>query len=152
MENKKSTAEILGIEETRADKLASPFVWVWVRVRDWWYDLRCRCQRFRRGYSNRDVVEMADWFVCNARPMLQRLSESTYHYPPELTEEQWRQILAEMAQLLDIMDLQDDTAARKAAGIPEDAAGSDVISQISEERLKAKERFFFLFNKWFYDL
>lgn len=152
MEKQKSTAEILGIEETWADKLLSPFVWVWAGLRNGCYDLRCRCQRFRRGYSNRDVVEMADWFVCNARPMLQRLSESTYHYPPELTEEQWRQILAEMAQLLDIMDLQDDTAARKAASIPEDARGSDVISQISEEQLKAKERFFFLFNKWFYDL
>ena len=144
--------EYWGIEETWVDKLLHPFLWVWVRAKDQWDDLRYRCQRFRKGYSERDVWEMRDWFIQTAKPMLRELSAKAYNYPEEAGEEQWREILLEMANLLEIMDVWDDTAARKSAGAAERDNSTEALHRISAEKEKAKERFFFLFNKWFYDL
>lgn len=140
------------IEETWADKLLHPFVWCWVRVKDWRDDLRYRGQRFKKGYSDRDVWEMRDWFIQTAKPMLRELSFKAYNYPEEAGEEQWREILAEMADLLEIMDVWDDTEARKSAGIADGDNSTETLRRISAEKEKAKECFFFLFNKWFYDL
>ena len=140
------------IEETWMDRLIHPVLWLGVRVKDRWDDLRYRCQRFKKGYSDRDVWEMRDWFIQTAKPMLRELSAKAYNYPEEAGEEQWREILLEMADLLEIMDVWDDTAARKSAGAAERDNSTEALHRISAEKEKAKERFFFLFNKWFYDL
>ena len=140
------------IEETWVDRLIHPILWLWVRVKDRWDDLGYRFQRFRKGYSERDVWEMRDWFIRSAKPMLRELSAKAYNYPEDAGEEQWREILLEMADLLEIMDVWDDTAARKSAGVAEDDNSTEALHRISAEKEKAKERFFFLFNKWFYDL
>ena len=144
--------EYLDIEETWVDRLIHPFLWLWVRVKDRWDDLRYRCQRFKNGYSERDVWEMRDWFIRTAKPMLRELSAKAYNYPEEAGEEQWREILLEMADLLEIMDVWDDTAARKQAGVETDDKSEIAVQLISTEKEKAKNRFFFLFNKWFYDM
>ena len=140
------------IEYTWVDKLLYPFVWCWVRIEEKWKNLRYRSQRFKKGYSDRDVWEMRDWFIQTAKPMLRELSAKAYNYPEEASEEQWREILLEMADLLETMDVWDDTAARKSAGAAENDNSTEALWQISAEKRRAKERFFFLFNKWFYDL
>ena len=144
--------ECLDIEESRVDKLIRPFILLGSCLADGWNDLRYRCQRFKKGYSDRDVWEMRDWFVRTVKPMLRELSAKAYNYPEEVGEEQWREILLEMAELLEIMDLWDDAAARKRAGLAADDNSQDVTQLINAEKEKAKNRFFFLFNKWFYDL
>ena len=141
-----------GIEETWVDKLLHPFLWLWVRVKDLWDNTHYRCQRFWKGYSDSDVWEMRGWFIQTAKPMLRELSAKAYNYPEEAGEEQWREILLEMADLLEIMDIWDDTAARKQAGVEVDDKSETAVQLISTEKEKAKNRFFFLFNKWFYDM
>ena len=84
--------------------------------------------------------------------MLRELSAKAYNHPEEVSEEQWREILLEMASLLEIMDIWDDSAARKQAGVAEGDNSAEALRWISAEKEKAKECFFFLFNKWFYDL
>ena len=140
------------IEYTWVDKLLYPFVWCWVRIEEKWKNLRYRSQRFKKGYSDRDVWEMRDWFIQTAKPMLRELSAKAYNYPEEAGEEQWREILLEMADLLEIMDVWDDTAARKQAGVETNDKSQDAAHLISVEKERAKNRFFFLFNKWFYDM
>ena len=140
------------IEYTWVDKLLHPFILVASCLADRWNDLRYRCQRFKKGYSDRDVWEMRDWFIQTAKPMLRELSAKAYNYPEEAGEEQWREILLEMADLLEIMDVWDDTAARKQAGVEADDKSQTGAQLIGAEKEKAKNRFFFLFNKWFYDL
>ena len=140
------------IEYTWVDKLLYPFVWCWVRIEEKWKNLRYRSQRFKKGYSDRDVWEMRDWFIQTAKPMLRELSAKAYNYPEEAGEEQWREILLEMADLLEIMDVWDDTAARKQAGVEADDKSQTGAQLISAEKEKAKNRFFFLFSKWFYDM
>ena len=140
------------IEYTWVDKLLYPFVWCWVRIEEKWKNLRYRSQRFKKGYSDRDVWEMRDWFIQTAKPMLRELSAKAYNYPEEAGEERWREILLEMADLLEVMDIWDDAAARKQAGVEVDDKSETAVQLISTEKEKAKNRFFFLFNKWFYDL
>lgn len=144
--------EQLGIEYTWMDKLIHPFMWLWVRLEETWTNLHYRCQRFRKGYSDLDVWEMRDWFIRSAKPMLRELSVKTYNHPEELSEDQWREVLLEMANLLDIMDIWDDAAARKQASLASEEESADAVQKISAEKEKAKDRFFLLFNKWFYDL
>lgn len=144
--------ELWDIEYTWVDQLLHPFIWVWVRIEDMWNNLRDCCQRFKKGYSNRDVWEMRDWFVRTAKPMLRELSVKAYNYPEEVGEDQWRELLLEMADLLEVMDIWDDGAARKAAGLAENDKSEEACRRIRAEKENAKNRFFFLFNKFFYDL
>ena len=149
------TAEFMerwDIEFTWLDKLLHPFLWVWVRIEERWNNLRYRCQRFKKGYSDRDVWEMRDWFIRTAKPMLRELSSKAYNYPEEVGEDQWREILLEMADLLEVMDIWEDGVALKAAGIDEHDKSEEAYRLINDEKEKAKNRFFFLFNKYFYDL
>lgn len=149
-ENKDMIEQICS--DTWFDKLLHPFVWLKVRLAEKWRNLRFRCQRFKKGYSDYDVWAMNDWFICTAKPMLQQMHDKAYNYPATITEEQWREILGEMVCLLEIMDAWDDTAARKQAGLTPEDNSQTAIQLISAEKEKAKCRFFFLFNKWFYDL
>lgn len=152
---KKDTAKImehLGVEYTWWDKFLHPFIWIWVRIEDAWRNYCYRCQRFKKGYSDRDVWEMRDWFIRTAKPMLRELSAKAYNYPVEVGEEQWRALLLEMAELLEVMDIWEDGAARKAAGVAKNERSEEAYRLIGAEKEKAKNRFFFLFNKYFYDL
>jgi hypothetical protein len=152
---KKDTAkfmEQLGVEYTWSDKFLHPFIWIWVRIEDAWRNFCYRCQRFKKGYSDRDVWEMRDWFIRTAKPMLRELSAKAYNYPAEVGEEQWRELLLEMAELLEVMDIWEDGAARKAAGVAENDRSEEAYRLIGAEKEKAKSRFFFFFNKYFYDL
>ena len=140
------------IEYTWVDKLLHPFLWLWGYIQEKGNNLRYHCQRFRKGYSNRDVWEMRDWFIRTAKPMLRELRVKAYNYPEEVGEDRWRELLLEMADLLEVMDLWDDGAARKAAGISENDRSEESRRRIGAGKEKAKERFFFLFDKYFYDL
>ena len=141
-----------GIEYVWMDKLLHPFIWIWVRIEDAWRNYCYRCQRFKKGYSDRDVWEMRDWFIQTAKPMLRELSAKAYDYPEEVGEDQWRALLLEMAELLEVMDIWEDSAARKAAGIAENDRSVEAYRLLNAEQERAKDRFFFLFNKYFFDL
>lgn len=147
-----NAAECVDVEYTWIDKLLYPFVWLWARAEEKCRNLRYRFQCFKKGYSDRDVWEMRDWFIRTAKPMLRQMSVKACNYPEEAGEEQWREILQEMADLLEIMDIWDDTAARKQAGLTAADKSPEVAQRISAEKEQAKNRFFFLFNKWFYDM
>ena len=134
------------------DWISAPFVWLGVRMNGAWRDLRHRFQRFRRGYSDGDVWEMRDWFLRSAKPMLRQLSRKAFDYPEELGEEAWRGLLEHMAALLEIMDLWDDSAARKAAGVGAEDRSREALERIALEQEKAKDEFFTLYSKWFYHL
>ena len=70
IEKNSEVSDLLNIEYTWVDKLLHPFILVASCLADRWNDFRYRCQRFKKGYSERDVWEMRDWFVRTAQPML----------------------------------------------------------------------------------
>ena len=109
-------------------------------------------QRREKGYADCDVWEMRTWFVNTARPILMEMSEKVDNHPDELEFEQWRETIKRMAHLLALMDIWDDSTLRKELNINEDDKTADATARLNEKRNEAKDEFFTLFNKWFYDL
>lgn len=134
------------------DRLVVPFYRCRWSIREKWTDLQYRCQRFKRGYASCDVWELRTWFVYTLKPMLQDLRIHRTGHPEALTDEEWDEILGEMARLLDLMDIWDDKAVRNQLGVSEADRSYETEMQISEQKREAAERFFQLFSKWFWDL
>ena len=109
-------------------------------------------QRREKGYADCDVWEMRTWFVNTARPILMEMSEKVDNHPDELDFEQWRETIKRMAHLLALMDIWDDSTLRKELNINEDDKTAEATARLNEKRNEAKDEFFTLFNKWFYDL
>ena len=109
-------------------------------------------QRREKGYADCDVWEMRTWFVNTARPILMEMSEKVDNHPEELEFEQWRETIKRMAHLLALMDIWDDSTLRKELNINEDDKTAEATARLNEKRNEAKDEFFTLFNKWFYDL
>jgi hypothetical protein len=109
-------------------------------------------QRREKGYADCDVWEMRTWFVNTARPILMEMAEKVDNHPDELEFEQWRETIKRMAHLLALMDIWDDSTLRKELNINEDDKTADATARLNEKRNEAKDEFFSLFNKWFYDL
>lgn len=70
-----------------------------------WYDFRCRCQRFKRGYAYSDVWDIDVWFMRTVKPMLVHLRDHGMSHPIEFKDRnEWVAVLDEMIDCLDSMD------------------------------------------------
>ena len=134
------------------EKLFSPFTKLKARLEERREKKRFSRQRSKKGYADCDVWEMRTWFLNTARPILSEMAEKTNNHPEEITFEEWRGVLKRMAHLLELMDVWNDEALRKELGISDDEKCDSVRERISEMRMKAKDEFFSLFNKYFYHL
>lgn len=125
-----------------------------------WYNLRCRVQRFKRGYAYGDVWDMDDWFVHTIKPMLIHLRDYGDGTPSRLFSEDeckgrdyWENILTEMITCLDMMD---ETNVRKCVRSCKSKDYTPMIeddyNQIIEIMVNNKNRFFELFSEYFYNL
>ena len=58
----KEAYEMVGLEYTFWDWITTPFYRIRRFFYDRWFNFRQRCQRFRRGYADSDVWDMAIFF------------------------------------------------------------------------------------------
>ena len=124
-------------------------------ISDFWYDFRCRCQRFKRGYAYSDVWDIDVWFMHTVKPMLIHLRDYGIGIPGELIADgenqraNWENVLTEMINCLDMMD--EDNVYESLGFYDDDQLWSienyKRASAIMEEN---KNRFFELFSKYFY--
>jgi hypothetical protein len=91
---------------------------------------------------------MRSWFVKTLVPMLREMEANLISYPEKLTEEEWRSILLEMADLLETFNVWDDSIARQKANVDPGDNSQDSYALIKAEQDRAKDRFFFLLNKF----
>ena len=161
MREKDVYAIATNVEELRAaltpqytwyEKLFWPFTKLKVRLEEKREKKKFQHQRAKKGYADCDVWEMRTWFIDTARPILMEMYEKVDNHPHGLTFEKWREILKRMVHLLAIMDIWDDSALRQELGIPEEYKSDHVPVRLNEKRMDAKEEFFSLFNKFFFDL
>lgn len=125
----------------------------WKIINTWW-DLRKRCQRFKRGFSWGDVWDMNQWFMEIAKPMLTHLKTNGISYPTEFKDrDEWCAVLGEMIACLELME---EDKVYEFIGFRK---YEDYWRMTTEDRKKAyeirecnKNRFFDLFSKHFYDL
>ena len=127
-----------------------------MKTRDFWYDLRVRCQRFKRGYAYSDVWDMDFWFMRTAKPMLTHLRDygigvpnALYLEGAENEREAWESILTEMIECLELMD---EDNAQLHLGIADDDHSIESYNRVWNLMLEKKNRFFELFSQHFYSL
>lgn len=122
-------------------------------ISDAWYDFRCRCQRFKRGWAYGDVWDMDVWFVRTVKPMLIHLKHNGMSHPIEFKDRnEWVAVLDEMIDCLDSMD---EDYCIKSLGFDDCKRTTrndwDRIC-IATMMEGSKSRFFELFSKYFFDL
>ena len=116
------------------------------RLRDFFWKLRAKLQRFRRGYADTDVWNLNTWFLSTVRPMLQQLHDTHAGYPVNITNELWEEKLRTMIRLLDGMDEE-----KLTEGLSTDEVIKNAV-KIQEKLDRNKDRFFELFAKYFWNL
>ena len=124
------------------------------KIKEAWWNFRRRCQRFKRGYAYSDVWDIDQWFMDTIKPMLTHLKEHGCGYPMEFKDrDEWCAILDEMINCLTLMD-KDKVEEFLGFGGIEGWRRMDREDHIHsyETMIKNKNRFFELFNKYFYDL
>ena len=123
-------------------------------IKDTYWDLRKRCQRFKRGYSWGDVWDMDIWFIETIKPMLIHLSTHGDSYPCEFkSRDEWCAILDEMIDCIELMDEDNVYAFLGFCEIDDyKRMTHEDIVHAHEIRMNNKNRFFELFSKHFYDL
>lgn len=127
---------------------------LYYRIKNSWYNFRCRCQRFKRGYAYSDVWDIDVWFMCTVKPMLIHLRDHGIGIPFEFVNESdsriyWENTLTEMISCLELMD--EDTA-REHLGISDSDYSFESYKKTNDLIEENKNRFFELFSKYFFDL
>ena len=125
-------------------------------IRDFRYDLRCRCQRFKSGYAYGDVWDMDCWFMRTVKPMLIHLRDHGISIPGDLYLEgekneraAWEVVLTEMIECLTLMD---EDEAQKYLGIADNDYSVESYNKVNNFMDEKKDRFFELFCRHFYSL
>lgn len=121
-----------------------------------WYDFRCRCQRFKRGYAYSDVWDIDFWFIKTMKPMLIHLRDYGIGIPTELYVDgeneriKWEEVLTEMINCLDMMG--EDNVRRNLGLWYGKSLTREDYQLIADTMEENKNRFFELFSKYFYNL
>lgn len=124
-------------------------------ISDFWYDFRCRCQRFKCGWAYSDVWDMDVWFIRTVKPMLAHLRDHGIGIPGEFCIGEdgnriyWENTLTEMTSCLELMD---EDNAEKYLGISDDDYSVESYKKINDLMEENKDRFFELFSKYFFAL
>ncbi|MDD6827912.1 MAG: hypothetical protein PUE12_17735 [Oscillospiraceae bacterium] len=120
-----------------------------------WYDFRCRCQRFKRGYAYSDILDMDNWFMRTVKPMLIHLYHNHMGVPMEFENnpDSWKEVLNEMINCLEMMDEDNAYAFLGFCEIDDyKRMTREDYQNVYDIRKKNKNRFFELFSKYFYNL
>jgi len=96
-------------------------------------------QRALYGYDNVELWNMDEIFISKYRRMLKNLLATSMSHPGELTEEQWKRVIGRMIELLEIMRTDEFDA-------------SEWTLEAAKRKNLAKDQFFRLFSRWFWDL
>lgn len=98
------------------------------------------------GYDEYATWETFSWFTDTMRSVLTNYRKNHYGYPTEMSEAEWDKTIDRMIELLDLMD----------DGNPkyDDAEydGGSGLQQQHTEMEEAKDEFFALFSKYFYNM
>ena len=131
-------------------------MWIYYRIKNFfvygWDNFRARCQRFKRGWSYRDVWGMCDWFMEVVKPMLIHLRDHHMGVPLEFENngDGWKEVLQEMIYCLELMD--EDNVYKKFDFLDDKRLTCEEYDLIADTMELNKKRFFELFSKYFYDL
>ena len=108
-------------------------------------DLKFRCQRFIRGWSDADAWDIDLWMIRVLEPMLRYFESNTCSHPNKYTYAEWKKRLTDMADALHLMS--EDNVVDMFGGY--ENYDYDKVGQTMDEN---KKRFFKLFEEDFWSL
>ena len=119
-----------------------------------WYNLRARYQRSKRGYSYGDVWNMYDWFMGTVKPMLIHLKNEGMGYPGEFKDRSEQEAILD--EMIDCLDFMDEDKVYALFGFCEIDDYKRMTKEDHQRIYKTmeenKNRFFELFSKYYFDL
>ena len=125
------------------------------RIQNALYNLRARCQRFKRGWAYSDVWDIDVWFMHTIKPMLLHLYHNHMGVPMEFENNRdgWKEILNEMINCLEMMDEGNVYAFLGFCELDDyKRMTREDYQNVYDIMIKNKNRFFELFSKYFFDL
>lgn len=116
------------------------------KLKDLKFDLKMRCQRFKKGYADVDTWNLDGFLEETFRKMLIQFKEEHNGYPPNLTPEKWEETLDRMVFLLGEMN--EYTCSKKTD------LGSTVkeMQEKYDYMVKCKNEFYDLMKEHHYQL
>ncbi len=98
------------------------------------------------GYDEYATWETFSWFTDTMRSVLTNYRKNHYGYPAEMSEAEWDKIIGRMIEFLDLMD------ADNPKYDEEEYDGGSGLQRQHTEMEAAKDEFFALFSKYFYNM
>ena len=136
-------------------------------IKDFLRRFKYAYQRITKGYCDTDLWNLDYYLICLLSEALKELSETTYSYPMNLTEEEWRQKLLEMSNhfsnISEYTDNDINNRAEKSFDAYWDSRGTDKEDklynnwiEISKDAFKFREeeknKALDMIKEWFFDL
>lgn len=72
------------------------FIYIWKNIKWYYYEVKNAIHRMFYGYDDSDTGNIDNWFLDIVPNMLQRLRDSHWGHPCNMTEEEWEKILDDM--------------------------------------------------------
>lgn len=79
-------------------------------IKSFFTSIKWACQRATRGYCERDMWSVSDWFLRTLPSMLEDAKTTSVGYPVELEEREWSEILSRLIFLL--REANEDTCSK----------------------------------------
>ena len=136
-------------------------------IKDFLRRFKYAYQRITKGYCDTDLWNLDYYLICLLSEALKEFSETTYSYPMNLTEEEWRQKLLEMSNhfsnISEYTNNDINNRAEKSFDDYWDSKGTDKEDklynnwiEISKDAFKFREeeknKAFDMIKEWFFDL
>lgn len=116
------------------------------KLKDLKFDLKMRCQRFKKGYADVDTWNLDGFIEETFRKMLIQFREESMGYPMNLTEQEWNKILDRMIFLLGEMN--EENCSKKITY----NSTAEELQEYYEYMTKCKDEFYDLMKEHHYKL
>lgn len=131
------------------DDVTAPFHRLKIHIRDAYYNLKYRCQRFAKGYADVDVFEFAFNLIPHIEGILKEFIECHHGYPGDSTPEKYDEQLELMLYHLQWMD--EDKVTEEVMKSYDDYC-TESFEEINKELEYHTDEFFKLFRELFWTL
>lgn len=116
------------------------------KFKDWKFDRKMAKQRAKKGYCDLDVWNINDFIETTLVKMLKEFIKENNGYPPELTPNEWDNILNRMIFLL--TEMNEETCSKQIKL----GDSSKKYLEVARYRDKCKNEFYNLLKKWHWAL
>ena len=122
----------------------------WNFPKNWYYEIKFFIQRGRRGWSDRDVWSLDNYFADVISQGVDHLRKNCHGYPSNLSDKEWNSILETISEGFKLsVTIDDDLFIEDCKN---DSLTNDQIREKYKERVEKISKAFDLFKEYFRSL